>query len=207
MKEFSINKGTLKSSFFFQKKFVIVSIFFMIIPFFFVSEEMIINNDFLFSFSDLLLEYFNNIQRASELASTRGLEYKVKFIYTYSIFLGIAIFFMMLYFYGKAYLCSWNILKNCSKEYNIESIQKNKVDRPLFMFLYSIAITFILIEFYYLGAFTNFIEDGYKVSSLYKNSFTVTILCTMGAGIGSFISYLVCELIAQIRKAVINFKE
>ena len=207
MKEYSINKGTLKSGVFFQKKFVIVSIFFMLIPLFFVSEEMIISNDFLFSFSDLLLEYFNNIQRASELASTRGLEYKVKFIYTYSIFLGIAIFFMMLYFYGKAYLCSWNILKNCSKEYNINSIQKNKVDRPLFMFLYSISFTFIGIEFYYLGSFTNFIQDGYRISFIYKNSFTVTTWCTIGTMLGSFISYLVCELIAQIRKAVINFKE
>ena len=41
MKEFSINKGTLKSSVFFQKKFVIVSIFFMLIPLFFVSEEIL----------------------------------------------------------------------------------------------------------------------------------------------------------------------
>lgn len=204
MKEYDFNKGTIKSSKFFQNKFIIVSVFFMLIPLFFISEEMIVNNDFLLSFSNSLLYYFNNIERAAELASTRGLEYKVKFIYTYSLYLSIGIFIMMLYFYGKAYLCSWNILRNCSEEYNIESIKKNKTDRPLFMLFYSIIFTFVLFEGLYLGAFVHFIYDGYTSSYFYKNSFTVTIWCTIGSCLGSFVSYIILESIAHIRKLIIS---
>lgn len=204
--DYEVNKGTIKESKYFQKIVIFVSVFFMIIPLFFISDEIVKSNSFLMEFSNLFIEYFYNINRASTIAINVDLENKIRFIYTYSLFISLIICFLMLYFYGKAYLCSWGMYNKCTKDYLIEKIQKNGTDRTIGMLLYSIIYTILLFEIIYLGYIINYVLDGLTASYIFKNSFTVTMLCIIGCLLGSNLAYIILEFFAHVRKLIKRIK-
>lgn len=200
MKEYEFNKDTLVAERSLQKYFYIIIAGLMFIPLIFISDDMVVSNEYLFSLSHMFNDYLRNIDRAAELANSTGIANKVRFIYNYSIVVGAILFFVMLYVYGKAYLCSLGYLNNCKKEYHIKSIENKKVDRPFSLLIYTCFFKFVIFEITYLGYFFVLIEDGYTTSYFFKNSFTVTIICSLGSSFGGYAAYIILELIAHIRK-------
>ncbi|UTJ07259.1 hypothetical protein [Arcobacter roscoffensis] len=200
MKEYEYNKDTLIAERSLQKYFYILIAGLMFIPLIFISDEMVVSNEYLFSLSHMFNDYLRNIDRAAELANSTGIANKVRFIYNYSIVVGAILFFVMLYVYGKAYLCSLGYLNNCKKVYYIKTIQNKKVDRPFNLVIGNFLLMFVIFETIHLGYFIDLITEANITSYYYNNSFAVTIWCSIGSIPMGYMSYIILELISHIRK-------
>ena len=134
-------------------KFLYLIIIIFLLPTFFLTENDVQSNEYLNSFSHIFDNVINRIEVIGGIASNSNLYYKAKFIYSYSILIGILIFFITFFTYLKIYLCNIDTSKKCPDFFLIKSIQQSGVnDRLLKLFLSFIFILWIM-DFLYIGYF------------------------------------------------------
>lgn len=184
------------------KLITILTVIFMVVPTFFITNESINKSEILMLFSNVFLDELKNIENIAIVASSNNLYWKAKFLITWNIFLAFILFIIMLYKYLKAYLYSLNLIKNCNSFYLIKGINKNSIDRSIYMLFFSIFLIYIITEILYLGNFF-VIESGYRYSLLFKNEITISLISGISLiTISSRMAYIIIELLAHIRKKI-----
>ncbi|UTJ07258.1 hypothetical protein [Arcobacter roscoffensis] len=121
----------------------------IILPSLIFSENDIANNKTIVNALNLISPLFTNIENMAIVSSTVGLYFKSKFLFTYTIFVNLIVFIVMLYIYARTYLSSLGKLERGHDFFFSENIQKNKTDTSKPMLFASILIIVILINFFY----------------------------------------------------------
>ncbi len=190
-----MTENRLKTKKYFTIKYYFIILVLMFIPILFLSNSMILNNEYLFKFANMFDNILKNINRASEIGSTNEFNYKIKFQYVYSLFIMIPVSIYMIYDFTKVYLCSMGKIRNCKKDYIVQSIQNNGVNNKFNRIFREIIFCLILFEVCYFG----YIEFLYT-DDFFETIFTSYVFCFVGTYLGISFSYVFVEMCAHFYK-------